>query len=101
MIPSKPGRLLLSVELVTVTVPKLVMPPPLPAELPLRVELLTVSVPGRCQMPPPWPAELPLSVELVTVAVPSWYRRREPSCRRVWGWQPSACPSWRCHRRVH
>src|SRR6516165_4598634 len=50
------------------------MPPPyLPAELPDRVQLVSVSVPWL-KIPPPWPkavlVELPDKVELVSVSVP-------------------------------
>ena len=40
------------VQLVTVSVPALSMPPPEPAELSAMVELVTVSVPAL-SMPPP------------------------------------------------
>ena len=63
------------VELVTVSVPSLKMPPPTRklAELSLRVELMTIDVPVLW-MPPPNPlsvAVFPLMVELVTVSMPS------------------------------
>src|SRR5215217_9447636 len=64
--------LLEMVELFTVSVPWLYMPPTKLALLPEMVELLTVSVPeGWLYMPPPRPAILPERVELLTVSVPA------------------------------
>ena len=53
----------------SVSVPKLSMPPPSKGRLPLRVELATVTAPG-CRCRRLRPAELPLRVELMTVTVP-------------------------------
>src|SRR5918995_2871668 len=68
------------VELLTVSVPALYMPPPAQREvLPERVELLTVSVPESVlYMPAPLlelvaEALLPERVELLTVSVPALY----------------------------
>ena len=60
------------VELVTVRVAKLIMPPPTLAVFPEMVELVRVRVPLLLLMPPPsFVAVLLLRVEFVTVAVPA------------------------------
>ena len=64
------------VELETVAMPLVKMPPPSleVAELPKRVELLTMRVAPEFAIPPPPPpvAELAERVELDTVSVPLW-----------------------------
>jgi hypothetical protein len=60
------------VQSASVIVPVLNRPPPLTAELPDRVLLLTVSVP-KLQMPPPSkPAELSLTELWSSVTWPPW-----------------------------
>ena len=59
----------MTVQLMSLAVPRLPMPPPLSPELPETVLLMSVSVP-LLKMPPPEPAVLPETVLLVIVSVP-------------------------------
>lgn len=69
------------VELVTVRVPELKMPPPMGEKLPEIMELETVAVP-LLQIPPPrlplFGAELSEIVELETARVPEEFKKAQP-----------------------